>query len=469
MQRRNLTGRRIIYTDAKEVTRANVVEVLEKAVSVHKQNRNEIEYLYKYYKGDQPILYREKDIRPEINNTIVENRANEIVSFKVGYLMGEPLQYVNRSGREEAIEGILKLNEIAYTEDKYFKDKELAEWFSICGTSYRMILPDDTNNSNDTPFHIHTLDPRDTFVVYHNGLGHKPVMGVTYITTEDNEEIFSIYTENNFFEVEGEKILEEKPQALDHVPIFEYPANNSRLGEFEVILSILDAINLAASNRLDAIEQFIQALLVFKGVDITSEQYSLMRTEGGIKTPIDGDIKYLVQELNQTQTQKLVDHMYQTVLTICGMPNRNGGSSTSDTGSAVVMRDGWLAADARAKDAELLFKRSEKQSLKLALKIMGEVGGVKLNLSDVEVRFTRRNYENIQEKAQVLLTMLSNDKIHPQLAFDHCGMFIDSEVAYKKSQEYYEEAIEKTMKELESFSKLETNKSKEEVEDVQES
>lgn len=60
MQRRNLTGRRIIYTDAKEVTRANVVEVLEKAVSVHKQNRNEIEYLYKYYKGDQPILYRKK-------------------------------------------------------------------------------------------------------------------------------------------------------------------------------------------------------------------------------------------------------------------------------------------------------------------------------------------------------------------------------------------------------------------------
>lgn len=34
------------------------------------------------------------------------------------------------------------------------------------------------------------------------------------------------------------------------------------------------------------------------------------------------------------------------------MPNRNGNASTSDTGSAVIMRDGWSDAEARAKDSE---------------------------------------------------------------------------------------------------------------------
>ena len=125
-----------------------------------------------------PVSYTHlKDIRPEINNKLVENRASEIVSFKVGYLIGEPLQYVNRSGNEKVTEGINKLNEFVFAEDKSAKDKELADWFTICGTSYRMILPDPIGEEDESPFEIYTLDPRETFVVYHNGLGSKPVMG----------------------------------------------------------------------------------------------------------------------------------------------------------------------------------------------------------------------------------------------------------------------------------------------------
>ena len=55
------------------------------------------------------------------------------------------------------------------------------------------------------------------------------------------------------------------------------------------------------------------------------------------------------------------------------------------------------------------------------------------------LRFTRRNYENILQKAQVLDLMLKNPKIHPQLAFAHSGMFVDPELAYMMSKEYYEE------------------------------
>ena len=95
---RLLTGRRIIYTDVDVIDDDNVVEVLKKAMETHTVNSGEIQYLYNYYKGNQPILGREKDIRPEICNRIVENRANEIVSFKDSYLIGKPVQYVNRSG-----------------------------------------------------------------------------------------------------------------------------------------------------------------------------------------------------------------------------------------------------------------------------------------------------------------------------------------------------------------------------------
>lgn len=128
---RTLTGRTVIYTDVDVIDRSNVVEVLNKALETHDVNKNDIQYLYDYYKGKQPILERVKDIRPEINNKLVENRANEIVSFKVGYLMGEPIQYVCRGGSDEHSEAINQLNEFVFAEDKAAKDKELADWFTI--------------------------------------------------------------------------------------------------------------------------------------------------------------------------------------------------------------------------------------------------------------------------------------------------------------------------------------------------
>ena len=443
-------GRKKIFTDVTEITRDNVLDVLRKALITHWSNKADMEYLYAYYKGRQPILNRQKEVRPEIQNNVVENRANEIVSFKVGYLMGEPIQYVSRTDDKTVADKITTLNGYCLSEDKAAKDKELADWFHICGTAYRMVLPDSVfeKESDEAPFEIYTLDPRFAFVVYANSIGEPPVMGVKYIQRSDGAVIYSIYTKDRYFEVENQSmIVREEAQPLG-IPIIEYPANNARLGAFEIVLPLLDAINTVDSNRLDGVEQFVQALMLFHNVDISSDDFSKLRDEGAIKfKDIDpqykAEIEYLTSELNQSQTQALVDHLYNTVLTICGMPNRNGGSSTSDTGSAVIMRDGWSAAEARAKDSELMFKLSEKEFLKLVLRICSDLSDLELKLSNVEVRFTRRNYENIAQKATVLTTMLSNPKIAPVLAFTHCGMFSDPQLAYRMSMDYAEEQEKK--------------------------
>ena len=457
-----LYGRRVIYTDCSEITEKNLLSVLDKALSTHGKNRGEIQYLYDYYKGKQPIRNRTKEIRPEINNKIVVNRANEIVSFKVSYLMGEPVQYVSRS-KDDISENLNRLNEYVFAEDKAAKDTELAKWFTICGTAYRMVLPDKLKEEDESPFEIFTLDPRYSFVVYHSGLGNKPMMGVKTVLLEDNTELHSIYTKNMYFEVKDGVITKKEKHSLGTIPIIEYPANPERLGAFEIVIGLLDAINETASNRLDGVEQFIQALLILKGVDIDSEEFKTLKENGGLKVPLEGDAHYLIQELNQTQTQTLVDDMYDTVLTICGMPNRNGGSSTSDTGSAVIMRDGWTNAESRAKDTETMFKMSEKQFLRIAIQFANTLRNMDLKLSAIDIRFTRRNYENIQVKSQVLTTMLNNDKIHPRLAFAHSGLFVDPELAYTQSVEYAKEKKKEAEKELAKFSKTQVDDEKNKV------
>ena len=63
-----LTGRRKIYTSKKKVATGKlVVEVLGKALAVHRINRAETAYLYDYYRGKQDIRLKDKIVRPEIN------------------------------------------------------------------------------------------------------------------------------------------------------------------------------------------------------------------------------------------------------------------------------------------------------------------------------------------------------------------------------------------------------------------
>lgn len=442
-EKKIFTGRTVILTNAKSITRENLLTVLTQAKMAHSKNKTEIEYLFNYYKGKQPILDRKKEVRPDICNTIVVNRANEIVAFKTGYLCGEPIQYINRNGEDTVTENINTLNEYMFSEDKASQDEEIVEWGNICGTAYRLVLPDDRGETDEAPFEMYTLDPRYAFVVYSNGIGKKPLMGVIESQDENNVTHYSIYTEDKYFHVLESSIVEETPHILGIIPIFEYPANNARLGAFEIVLPLLDAINNVESNRLDGVEQIVQAFIKFINCDITKDEYEAFLEMGAIKVKsVDGapaDVGVVTTELNQDQTQTLSENLYNTVLTICGMPNRNGGNSTSDTGSAVLLRDGWSLAEARAKDSEHIFKRAEKQMLKLVLKICNTSGELALKLSDISLKFTRRNYENIQSKSQVLISMLQQEKIHPLLAFSSSGLFIDPEEAYTLSMKYYEE------------------------------
>lgn len=290
--------------------------------------------------------------------------------------------------------------------------------------------------------------------MYNNGLGNKPLLGVKYVVDDNGIVHYSCYSDHEYFEIVESHIIKVEPHILGDIPIIEYPLNIARIGAFELVIPLLDAINLTDSNRQDGVEQFIQALMLFHNVDISSEDYEKLREEGAIKfrdidPQLKAEVSYLTSTLNQGETQTLVDHMYQTVLTICGMPNRNGGTSTSDTGSAVIMRDGWSAAEARAKDSELMFKKSERIFLKLILNICKTLKGMDLKVCNIEIRFTRRNYENILQKAQVLDLMLKNSKIHPRLAFEHCGLFVDSDLAYTLSAEYAEEQEKKAQELLE--------------------
>lgn len=425
-------GRRKITTSVKDVTKDNIVGLLQRAVTIHEQNALECDTLYNYYKGDQPILNRVKKHRPEINNKVVVNQAFEIVDFKKGYTFGTPVTYVRKSDRDGLSEKIGTLNTLMEDNDKHYHDSSLAEWFYICGTAYRMALP------QGNIFEMDTLDPRSTFVVYSNRFGKPPVMGVTIYETDEGD-LYCVYTKDTYYEIVGDEIKKADPHALNEIPIIEYPANNHRLGSFEVVLGLLNAINNTGSNRMDGIDQFIQSFVKFINCDIDEDTFEALRDLGAIKikgepgNPADMDI--VSKELNQSEVQVALDYMHQMVLVICGMPDRQGAHRTAgDTGQAVLLRDGWSAAEGRAKDTEVMFSRPERRFLSLVLHIMDEKD---ITTRDIEIKFTRNRSDSLLVKSQGLQNLLEAG-IAPEVAIKAIDMFSDPQQVYIDSKEFLE-------------------------------
>jgi len=444
-----LTGRTKIISSCDTIDVSNIEEEIQTAYLTHVINKDNISYLWDYYKGTQPILGKIKLVRPEINNRVVENHALEIVEFKKGYVFGEQVQYV-RKGKDEQVSDIINLlNDLMIDQEKFAQDDELAEWMYVCGLGFRLALPTEEGNT-ESPFYIKTLDPRYTFVVYENDIRQEPKIGVTY-TVGDNglPKTFYCYTKTAYFEIQLQSNIGDNASSvtsenliLNRIPIIEYPANNRRMGAFEPVIPLLNALNDVVSNRMDGVEQFVQSFMKFVNCDIDVTTFQSFKDLGAIKIQtidanMPSDVDIISSELSQGQTQLLKEDLYQTVLIICGMPDRKTTKSGGDTGQAVLLRDGWGMAESRAKTTELIFKKSERQLLKVILKILelDTIFNSNLKLSEIDIKFTRNKSESIMVKTQALQGLLTAG-INPQIAIRCIELFSDPEQVFVDSEKY---------------------------------
>lgn len=443
---RAYTGRKIILADVEAITDENVNAVVSDAYIAHLNNRSDIIYLYKYYTGDQPILYKVKEVRPEINEKVLINIANEIVSFKVGYLVGKPIQYISSVADTAVSEAIAKLNDMMRNEGKTTKDRALVEWQMICGTGYRLVLPKQRLGEK-VPWRFYTLDPRNAFVIYANDYTRRPLAGVSYKTDLNGNVTLTVYTEERIYTIDkGTDSFTVEDNPLGWIPIIEYPANSARLGAFEVVLTLCDALNELDSNRLDSVKQFVESLLVVYNADFEDPETTAndIRQAGMVQLRSTGennaDLKVISEKLDQSNTETLKQSILNMIREIVGMPSQGDGSTgDSSNNGAVILKNGWQGAETRAEDFEAQFFEPERTFLQIVSAIANDANVLKFDPDDVDISFTRRNYEDILAKAQTLTTLLATNYVHPRLSFEASGLFVDSEGAYQESQAYYEE------------------------------
>ncbi len=453
-----LFGRKQIFCDKTNIDKTNILEVLGEAYAIHEQNRAEMLYLFEYVKGRQPILDRQKQIRPEINEKIVDNMASEILEFKLGYEFGSSISYVQRARKDiksrNALFSFFKIlftsdesknedlrvsaiNEMMVEECKAAKDLQLAKDVKTCGVGYRLILPKKIKTGVSV-FDLLVLNPMNTFVVYSNDAYREPILGVSYFPHRDGSVTFGCYTKTSYFKIEMgitkgfEDWFEEKPNTVGMVPIIEYINDYDRMGCFERVIPLMDALNTIDSDRVNDIAQHVQNILWGDNVALDTEQYKKLRDDGMILTKSEqgrtATLKYLESVLNQSENQTLVDYVKQQILDITNTPSRSELSGGS-TGSATNMSTGWMAAETDAKEKEQIWSASERRETAIILKIIKDSNEVdtdiaELNLSDIEIKFSRSRTYDLATKCNSLSALIGIG-IDPLRAIEVVGLFTD--------------------------------------------
>lgn len=428
-------GRKIAYTDVDKITPQNVVKVIGDCIGVFYGNKIAIRYLWRYYKGDQPTLYRTKITNEDITNKIVENHAYEIVQFKVGQTYGEPVQFISRKDDEAINKAVDELNDYMVDANKQEKDIKAGEWQSATGTSFKAIQP----KQGDVPFRITAPTPMNTFMIYNRNT-EEPILVVQELKDEDGRYYKLAFSDTMSFKIVNSDLVESKLHTYGGIPIVEYPNNHERISDIELVISMLDAINNMQSNRMDGIEQFVQSWIKFVNCEVDEEQFKKMKMSRAlVVTSINkdnkSDVDVMTQELNQTQCQVAKDDLWDNTLSILAIPTKQSNTG-GDTQGAVQLRNGWDFSKTRAKLKDPLVKSAEKRLAMVVLNVLRVAGnGLNLTVRDFDVQINHSPQDNMYTKSQTLLQLLQCG-IHPLVAIKTVGLWGDAEKTFLLSKPY---------------------------------
>ena len=413
-------GRQRIILDYDEVTSENILEVLEKALEIHEQNKSDCEYLINYFLGEQDILNRTESETSNVNNKIVVNHAFPITREIVGYTLGNPIELTPITG--DVRTDVDTVNKLYNYEEMYMTDTNTATYASICGVGYYITLPSSDitkDNTPDVPIVTDTLDPRYTFVVQSSSMMNPQILSCHYIETNDNT-IYTCYTDKYKFVVTDLETVETSSNPVGYDPITMEENSLFLTGDWEQAISVMNAENVVASDSINDIEGTIRSLLVILGAQFEDDDdttltdvkknrlLTLANASGG-----NVDAKFISPALDSVSTENIRQYLQDARNIITGIPDRDSTSTGGDTGTAVLNRNGWTDIEIVAKLKELAIKKAKKRQLQVAIAILKKLNLVadSLMVTDIDINIDRHRMDNLSARTTAFSTLVATGEL----------------------------------------------------------
>lgn len=399
-------------TDKEELS----IEDIQKFIKKHKAESIRYIKLQKYYEGKHDILdHTSRDGQP--NNKIVNPYPKYITDMLVGYFVGQPISYTSK---EE--DGLLEdLQAIFDYSDEQEENLELAKICSIKGKAYELLYRDE-----DARIRFNEFGPDQMFVIYDMTISPSIKFAIRYYDVgEGNDKI--TYAEVYDKEVcmlykgkDSDLSLEQiTPHTFKDVPVVEYVNNKEEQGDFEQVITLIDAYNKAQSNTLNDMDQFTDAYLILVNMAGTdSGRIEDLKRDRVMLLDEDGDAKWLIKEINDAWVENYKDRVRRDIHKFSYTPDMQDESFGNNL-SGVSIRYKILAMEQIRSNKERKFKKGLQRRIELICNSLSLEKNIDL-FTNINIKFANTLPQNIYELSQTIKNLspyLSSETLLNQLPF----------------------------------------------------
>lgn len=407
-----------MYTLPKDTKITN--SILNDVIKYNDQKSARYKALTDYYMGNHSIFNRTKENDGLKNNKVMVNHAKYITDMSVGYLLGNPVDYQASDGYD--IEPII---------DAYAKqtindlDSEIAKDVSIYGIQREYVYANEKAEPKSCE-----IDNENSIIVYDDTVEHNKLFGLIYRPIYQGN-TFKYYDiifcdDKNIVEYQSNdktltKVKDEKPHMFGKVPMIEYKNNPELIGDFEPVISLIDAYNMLQSDRVNDKEQLVDAILCMYGMDFTDEQAEMLKVSRMLASiPADGKVEYLTKTLQEGDVDVLRKNLERDIHKISMVPNMSDENFVGNA-SGVAIKYKLLAFEQMTKNKERYMEKGLKERFELYNNFL--VANSKMQevpLEEVDAVFKRNLPQNDFEISQMinnLVDIVDTETLLAQLSF----------------------------------------------------
>ncbi|HPF86513.1 MAG TPA: phage portal protein [Candidatus Limiplasma sp.] len=384
-------------------------DLLLALLSEHRRQREtRLDLLKRYYDGDHAILSRAR-LSGLPNNRLAHALPAYITAISAGYLVGSPVQY-SLPDHPAAFDQLLQALRRSDTQSI---DAELAVDAAVYGKAVEICYADEQAKPC-----VAQVDPRRAFVVYDDTVEHRPLLGITVNDVLDKRlkkcrERITVCTDALIVHMErraNETPVETARTAhyFGGVPMTEYWNNASECGDFEAVLSLIDAYDTLQSDRVNDKQQFTDAIMVLKGVGALGaedtetdflaeddpaaaamEASRRLRHTRTLFLPGDGaDAEFITKPDSESGSELLRKSLAGDIHKLSFVPDLTDVNFAGDL-SGVAMRFKLLGFEQHTKIKERWFREALRTRLRRMAHFLRVQGAAEFDVDQIQITFKR--------------------------------------------------------------------------------
>ncbi|GEM_PF-812228 len=381
-----------------------------------------LQKLKRYYDNEADILYREFQDKTKPNHRISVNFADLVSNISTNYFIGKPVSY---NATDENL--LTDLNNIFRYNDEQTTNNTIALNQSIYGYGLEVIYLDNNSNVRFMP-----IDVENTVLIFDNTLEKNLIYAIRFfentdILNSESKMFIELYSETDVkYYVEtkdGLMLTNTAPHYFGNCPVNIYRNNIDNVGDFEKVIPLIDAYNLACSDSANEQEAFNEAYLVFKNTDLDNDKVTAMKETRNIiiEDAAEGSpasVAFLLKNGNPTEAETNKQRIASDIHKLTFINEMSGDGQKSHTSSAGSQLSLLGLSQVMARK-EAFFRFGLTRRIEIICELLN-IKGSNYNFRDVSIVFSKNvPIDNVvvADTVSKLRGLVSDETLLSQLPF----------------------------------------------------